>query len=1614
MKIFSKSKKKSESNENPLLQKFVETSENIEPLSSSIANSTVIHKKGAQGRTKQKINIQETYKASIDNLPALSQRVEASSLYSKVFTSFILQNGPETEIEAKGIQITAMHYQEPCIYTGSKYGDVKVFEVSKDEIQKKQSIFADKFGIEGIEVEPKLGVMVTYSKFKVKIWTQDSEKLWRFDKVLYFKEKFDEIVKVCFIDLSQELSQSSDMQSQSRDDEQGYFVACHGYLDLGEDDFDDFGRVNPRKFSSNIQSLMSKSNTEENSFRGISQEWNSTCEINDLEYAFEFKSIVMVGARGLKEPYICVGRLMLGKSEQGRESPSIQFHYKPAQEITENHSAPVTSIELSPTDSIHNSSGAQQVRGYIMVTGSLDHSIVIWRQTQGSINSMKNIDSFLEFEYLQALSDNQSPITSLALSKNSNQILAGFKNSEVKQFSRFRPHHKKSTHKHDDSSAHHQYGCTMVYQKHEDLISNVLIVEPPDQPMFLSSSFDGTVKIVRHQPQTHLRGDLESIIDEQDHREFHITRNNDKIELEKEFRHEKRCPDYNLTDDNSKYLEAELIISERKSGSLNLQFFRSETNDLFVISMPRGYEFYSLTQENSQTNQKITKSINLIFQVKDTRNRSKTVAFNSNNGLIALSRGPEGHVEVYKKIQDFSNEARIELFSSIRTKRERIQTLRFLPGGEDLLIGFKDSDPVLYKLNSATSSYKVHQEFDCLSKTTIATALAKNSSELLLISSTSKIVSFWRYFDSSGNYKKFEEFRCKGLVTELSFNRDNRFIVFGVEGNGLLLYKRDSKRKTFKVQQEVKFNNHQTSGKIEQLIWYTKHGEEYLFSVHCLVKAYMYEINIWVLKYGKLLRMKTKAFRDVSLVQFGHRLEQIFFIANKIEVGEIQPNSLIVSERASFKPSQRFTKSYKSFGHKKSGGIQQEFNQVRKETNKDLGASLGPLDNLGEQFTEQEYGQSHQRVMRVLRFEDSIGIDISFDVFKKFKKLFSSQQYFVSEEQFLSLLAFFDEITSPEDLEEGRLTQVRNSVFGKLGKRSNKHEIEWWTEQLLSIHSKHSLLLYAIYSQHEIAVKECLERFGYEQYFYPENYDPIDIALAYDSLKSVDYRLLLDVLAEYFEERRDLFSCYFSRQRFYTMMRCSSNRLRQLAYDTFFSQGETIGGVVLPKLMPVPPTQRYLLFEHSVPFKDQTLKEILDVRSRELTHPFVKVSYRTIPFQLDLVLGYKFTQDFLSMMMDVPDYFIKADLRFIVREIWMRSKKIIWLYTIMNWLNIVFFCLEIVWQVTNSWVTIPSIATSFFMVGFEWLIAIKNPRRYFSTGYKVIDFYQYHCVPIIQILDKVDTIDQEDLIVNFWVNITLIIMGFRSLTMFQNFDPVRYFLSCILQVFSDIRSFALFLSGAILSLSVIHVNALKTENEFTGSLSEFGRAVDLVYNICFGVWDDSNVLNPVKYTNFFISTIFLVVIMMSIVIVTIEEIFLGVREKKDLVDVKQMINILSDFGDFLSYFVTGERAESSGEKGYSHLVISQEEGDKELDEMVDGLREEMESRFEDLEKQFDDRFMELKSSFFSRHESEAKQEEISDIDLRKKLETVLKENATLKQKNGELEKQVRSLSEGSQ
>ena len=553
----------------------------------------------------------------------------------------------------------------------------------------------------------------------------------------------------------------------------------------------------------------------------------------------------------------------------------------------------------------------------------------------------------------------------------------------------------------------------------------------------------------------------------------------------------------------------------------------------------------------------------------------------------------------------------------------------------------------------------------------------------------------------------------------------------------------------------------------------------------------------------------------------------------------------------------------------------------------------------------------------------------------------------------------------------------------------------------IRVHAEINILLVCVASRAPDCLKRALDLFGYSPAFHEASQtsiDPLDAAMAINHIGS------LSVFAKYFtknQETLNTFAAYFTKKRFLRALRTNSNDLKVLMIKQFLvepvipsKQRETSEeqDLFMPEyplekkdqVVAFPTTSQVLTSSLRTQIDQKALRHYGGSRGRRGLqggskapktesicrsmqnhhHKSTEVRYLITRYPINPSVFSSSTREFLEVLSLQSEKLMVSDLHYLLKHIWDYNY---WSSTvglgICSWACFVTFLLHTIWYRNSIWLGLISLTLSTFFLVYEGVVASWDLPGWSKSVFNFIDLYQYVSIPIILTFNLSSRLDESNVQINAWVNVTILLSGFRALGESRVYSPVRYMIAMLMQSFKDMAAFNLLLICSIFYFAFVRINVSKTHDMQKMDMKDFLEALDYYYNVAFGQWDPVEGKNETEVITYLLSGFFLALVMMNLLIAIISLTFEQFQERRDLVDLRVINEILLERANFFS--VIGRLFGCSGRRGraweadgrlYSCFVVNDQTEDSGVEDQLERVEEQVEAcsqRIEGLEKLVD-------------------------------------------------------------
>jgi len=452
-------------------------------------------------------------------------------------------------------------------------------------------------------------------------------------------------------------------------------------------------------------------------------------------------------------------------------------------------------------------------------------------------------------------------------------------------------------------------------------------------------------------------------------------------------------------------------------------------------------------------------------------------------------------------------------------------------------------------------------------------------------------------------------------------------------------------------------------------------------------------------------------------------------------------------------------------------------------------------------------------------------------------------------------------------------------------------------------------------------LSEMLVKYHYDPIFYENedtiNYDPFHLSLV---LKNME---ILDVWAEYFEKNIDMLKSNVSKL-YEPILKSKSDYLKQIYLKRLLGPTAPLG-IRLPRLGNLRNSSDYLRHISKKALLDELdLKKITE--SQISLYNQVEVVFFSTNMPVDLGLSSNFTTLLLDSLVEADSETQLSNVKFLARMIFNQKKYLFWIYSFINWVGVVNLLLIVIWG-TDHIVAIVLYLISFCLgIIYEIVNLLSSPRRYIKDYYNLYDIFMYPAGLFLVLYSLYS--DREYLAKEHWnfiTSISIAIILIRSISMLRVVDGIRYMTTMTLAVFFDMRYFLVLMVLFIASISSLKILSSVSSPEFQGNGDEFWRTMDDIFNWGFGNWEGTADFAWNLYVLYIISSIFIALALMNMLIAIISMTFEKFTDERELVDLQQMLNMLADMNAFIRFFRMIRKKKYDSKNYYYHFMIMHKE-----------------------------------------------------------------------------------------
>ena len=489
---------------------------------------------------------------------------------------------------------------------------------------------------------------------------------------------------------------------------------------------------------------------------------------------------------------------------------------------------------------------------------------------------------------------------------------------------------------------------------------------------------------------------------------------------------------------------------------------------------------------------------------------------------------------------------------------------------------------------------------------------------------------------------------------------------------------------------------------------------------------------------------------------------------------------------------------------------------------------------------------------------------------------------------------------------------------------------------LLKIHvSANPVYWFAAFDQPEM-LKIALDKWGYEDWVYldyskgedlPQNllenrqkqlkYDPFLVSLEHDNQE------ILDVWVDYFTRHSHRLHIY-TPERLNRLISSSSTKLQKIALNHFLGTSEPH----LTSLITLYSINEYDRFQ-SVESNSELLDQKAVSRLRHLedkSRPSESVECRstTIPIPNTLSGNLMLLEAARESTAET-----KLQLRPLIISLFNKNWLVFYLYSLAHVMATVIFFVTVSFQYYSIFTLVPFFAIYCFMAVFELIDIVRNASAYFGRVYNLLDVLLYPLAMALTaylVIDGYKVLDHQ--LENGLITLLLYVALTRSVSMLRVLNQTRYLMLMILRVYIDMLPFLTVLLAYILGTGCMYMVVAITNGESVFTLKEFQLKSDLIYNWGYGNWEGTSEMNTITFLFYLHTGVFVGLVMFNLLIAIISGTYEQFTEERELVDVKELLDMLCSmaacsrvFGRFLLLDRVGGRARTT----YYHFLVPEDQ-----------------------------------------------------------------------------------------
>lgn len=361
--------------------------------------------------------------------------------------------------------------------------------------------------------------------------------------------------------------------------------------------------------------------------------------------------------------------------------------------------------------------------------------------------------------------------------------------------------------------------------------------------------------------------------------------------------------------------------------------------------------------------------------------------------------------------------------------------------------------------------------------------------------------------------------------------------------------------------------------------------------------------------------------------------------------------------------------------------------------------------------------------------------------------------------------------------------------------------------------------------------------------------------------------------------------------------------------------------------------------------KDSAEKDMHEVETYRCYHSL---------FPLDMRNGSNFSRVLFTTIQGVSDEDLKTKYYPLVRYKWKMIKWFAYLYAflILSCTVLAYIYLGSRWdlQVLGG---LTILLNSFFIL-YEVKCGISQGKEYFQEIFNLFDLI-VHGFSIGTVSAMIRLNGQDPYLALNWCRvITIVFLGYRTITWLRINSQTRHLISILLAVFFDMLPFIVILTGFIFIFGFAwKLTPVLLEDPYSRGELSFYEAIQVPVYMVFGNWPnteaDGSIFNTVKFLIMVAGNLVITLTLANFLIALLSGTFERISTEAEVHNVREMLALITEFDVFLhnpcskniiegSHWLTMLPESSEGEEINARLASIEAKLDSRFDEILEAIR----------------------------------------------------------------------------